>query len=542
MPHPSPKPIIEAFHAAGIEHAFGLPGTQNLETFEALRTSGINTLVATHELGAAFMANGYYRASGKVALVATIPGPGFTFALTGLAEAWLDSAALVHLTVAPASQPGNTYQLQAIDQAAMAAPVVKAVLGIEEAVGSIPAQAVGLAQSGEPGPVTVQLGAPGSRVISPDQVTSFPEGEIDEIAALVNSRRRVVLLVGQGAAGTARTVAELAEKIGAAVVTTTSARGVVSEDHPLSLGFEMGGTDPGPLNQLVAASDLVVALGCKFSHNGSRGFGLDIPPEKLVHVDSSSAVIGANYPARIGAVARCEEAVPALLERTDPADGWSDSELAEWRRLGSAESWPNEPQPVYANRLSGEDLMTALRDAIQPDAIVLTDSGRHQMLVRRWFRVLAPRGLIIPTNLQSMGFAIPAAIGARLAAPDREVVAIVGDGGLLMSALELRTAATAAIPVKVIVINDGAFGMLKHDQLASYGTATSSTLPTPNLAKLADALGVSYARVGSTEPHGDLEAGLAMPGPTLIEVPTREATSMRIVQAKGVAKRLLRRG
>jgi thiamine pyrophosphate-dependent acetolactate synthase large subunit-like protein len=117
-----PDPIIDALNAAGITHAFGLPGAQNLAVFEALRTSSLRTVVASHELGASFMANGYYRASGKVPLLATISGPGFTYAMSGLAEAWLDSAALVHLTSAPASEPGQAYQLQAIDQATMARP------------------------------------------------------------------------------------------------------------------------------------------------------------------------------------------------------------------------------------------------------------------------------------------------------------------------------------------------------------------------------------------------------------------------------------
>ncbi len=536
-----PDPIIDALKSAGVSHAFGLPGTQNLAVFEALRTSSLRTVVASHELGASFMANGYYRASGKVSLLATIPGPGFTYAMSGLAEAWLDSAALVHLTSAPAREPGQAFQLQAIDQSTMARPVVKAVLGIGfgDDGAAVAKQAVDLARGGEPGPVTVQLGGPGQPVAAPSD-EPVAEATVDEIVTLLAQSRRVVLLAGQGAAGAAGELTDLAEKIGAAVVTTTSGRGVVPEDHRLSLGFELAGTRCGPLNELVAASDLVVALGCKFSHNGSRGFGLVLPREKLVHVDASDAVIGKNYEARLGVVGRCEDVVPRLLARVADAEGWPAEDLAQWRRRGLAGSWPDEPEPRFAGRLAAADLISALRDALPRDAVVVTDSGRHQMLVRRWLRVLAPRGLVVPTNLQSMGFAIPAAIGAQLAAPDRPAVAVVGDGGLLMSGLEMLTAVKARIPLTVVVFNDGAYGLIKRGQLAAYGTAPSSELVNPDLGKFADALGVNYARIGADDPAGQFGAAMAMTGVTLIEVPVQEAPAIQVVRAKGLVKRLLR--
>lgn len=540
----TPEAIIDALQTAGVAHAFGLPGTQNIDVFEALRKSSIRTVVASHELGASFMANGYFRASGKVALLATIPGPGFTYAVTGLAEARLDSAALVYLTVAPARAPGRAFQLQAIDQAAMAQPVVKAVVAVGPASdrAALTRRAVALALGGEPGPVMLQIdgaqvGADGSADDSPP-VASDHEDSASEIARILADSRRVVLLAGQGAAGAAAAVAELAERIGAAVVTTTSGRGVVSEDHRLSLGFEMAGTRCGPLNDLIAASDLVLAIGCKFSHNSSRGFELLIPAEKLVHVDASAEVIGANYPVRIGVVAAAEDFLPRLLERVDAAAGWTEAELRGWRDRGREDSWPDEPEPRFAGSRSAAEVLGALRAALSRDAVLVTDSGRHQMLVRRWFRVLTPRGLLVPTNLQSMGFAIPAAIGAKLARPDRPVVAVVGDGGLLMSGLELLTAVKARIQLPVIVFNDGAYGLIKRSQLAAYGTAPGSELENPDLGALAGALGINYARVGANL-ESELAGALALPGVTLIEVPAREAAALQIVRAKGLARRFL---
>lgn len=536
--------IINALQAVGVTHAFGLPGSQNIDLFEALRKSSLRTVVASHELGASFMANGYYRASGKLALLATIPGPGFTYALTGLAEARLDSAAVLHLTAAPASTPGQAYQLQAIDQAAMAGPVVKEVLtlGPTSDQAAMVRRAVTLALGGEPGPVLLQtVGADFAFAESGNDAppVALDLGSVaDEVAQLVQKRRRVILLAGQGAAAAADAVLELAERIGAVVITTTSGRGVIPEDHRLSLGFEMAGFRPQPLNDLIAASDLVLALGCKFSHNGSRGFGLQIPAEKLVHVDASSEVIGANYPADVSVVAALENFLPEFLDRLEATSGWTEAELARWRARGAADSWPDGQEPQFAGKWSAAEFLGALQASLSREAIVVTDSGRHQMVVRRWLRVLSPRGLMTPTNLQSMGFAIPAAIGAKLAAPERQVVAVVGDGGLLMSGLEILTAVKAQIRLPVIVFNDGAYGLIKQGQLAAYGTAPGSELKNFDLEALAGALGISYARIGA-DPPSELTAALALPGVTLIEVPMREAAGLYVVRAKGLVKRFL---
>ncbi len=536
------RALVNAFHSAGVAYVFGLPGSQNVELFEALRASPLETVVSCNEMGAAFMANGYNRASGRVAGVATIPGPGITWAMTGITEAWLDSAALIHVTRQRKVAPGAAYQLQSIDQEAMLRPVTKAVLGAD---GATPDQiayvAAQLAQSGEPGPVTVQIDAPSSTADYPEPIP-LDDGKVSEIRALLAGSKRVVVMAGQGAAGASEAVTQLVELLEAAAVSTTSGRGVVPEDHPRSLGYEMAGTEAGPLNDLISSADLVLALGCKFSHNGSRGFGLVIPPEKLIHIDASAPVIGANYPARIGLVARCEEAVPSLLAQLEPKSGWAADELEAWRSRGRAASWPDEPEPVLAGRVSAADLLSGLRATLPRDAIVVTDSGRHQMLVRRWFPVLAERGLIVPSNLQSMGFAIPAAIGARLAAPQRRVVAVLGDGSLLMSGFELLTAKKLAIDLTVIVINDGAYGLIKAEQFADYGVSSGTELATPHLGSLADALGINFVRIERGDPAGQFAAALALRGVTLVEVPAREARAMHLARAKARLRRLLRRG
>ncbi|MGH8213152.1 MAG: thiamine pyrophosphate-binding protein, partial [Rhodanobacteraceae bacterium] len=446
--------LCEALQRSNIHHVFGLPGTQTTAMFEALRTSGLHTVVATTELSAAMMANGYYRASGNPAALLTIPGPGFTWALTGLAEAALDSAALLHITCAPAISPGRAFQLQAIDQAAVAAPLCRSVFTIEHAseVEAAIARACAQCVTGEPGPVLVQVArgvwrenASGPSPAAPHVSPAVVLADVDAVANALDAASRTVLLLGQGCHGAAELAAELAERLKAAVFTTTSGRGAIPEDHPLSLAFESG-NGAQTLNALIEASDAVLAIGCKFSHNGARGFRLRIPPGKLIHVDVAADVLGANYPTRIAIRSDARAFLAALLPQLHihaaRTHGFTTEEIALWRERCRAEKLEDPIEPRIHGVTGGAPAVffDALRRVLPRGSILVTDSGQHQDLARRHFPVWWPRGLITPTNLQSMGFGIGAAIGAKLAAPERPVVALIGDGGLAMSGLELLTA------------------------------------------------------------------------------------------------------
>ncbi len=544
--------VCDALQAAGVRCVFGLPGTQNVALYEALRRSGLRTVVATHERSAAMMANGYYRACGRPGILATIPGPGFTCALTGLAEAWLDSAALVHLAGAPAAAPGRRFQLQALDQAAMASPVVKAVHRIQavEQVPAVLAVAHDQALAGEPGPVLVEISraALEARTTTPMAVAAAPaapEFAADPaLAEALAGARRCLILAGQGAHAAADLLVQLAERLAAAVVTTTSGRGVVPEDHPLSLAFEFAGNGARTLNALVERCDLVLAIGCKFSHNGSHGFRLVLPADKLMHVDSAAAVLGANYPARWAVQADAGRFLRAMLEalgaRSAEAQGFASTELDAWRARRRAEDADALIEPRIHAGASGTpaEFLSLLRAALPRHACLVTDSGLHQGLARRHFRVLAPRGLITPTNLQSMGFGIGAAIGAALADPERPVLALVGDGGLDMAGLELLTAVRQKLRLTVIVLVDGAYGLIRLQQLAEHGHAHGTQWPAVDYAALAAAVGARHRRV-----HGDfaavLQAALTSDRVTLVEVAVGDSLPMRWLQAKGVAKGLL---
>ncbi len=544
--------ICDGLSRSGVDCVFGLPGTQNVPLFDALRTSSLRTIVATNELSAAMMANGYFRSSGRLSALATIPGPGFTWALTGLAEAALDSAALVHVVGQPATQPGAHYQLQAIDQATMAQPLVKATHRIDapEQALSVVAQACAQARAGEPGPVLVHV-APSAQDGSARDV-STDVGAVETLAAEVTRQleqaadalggaKRCIIFAGQGCFGAAARLLALAELLSAVVVTTTSGRGAIPEDHPLSLGFELGGNGAETVNDLIDASDIVLAIGCKFSHNGSRGFRLKIAREKLIHIDASAEVLGANYPAHWPIHADASLALKALLARlegrTRPTPGFGAEEIARYRSRGRVEGGNDIVEPTVHGTPSGSaaDFFSALRAALPANSCLVTDSGLHQVLTRRHFRVLQPRGLLTPTNFQSMGFGIGAATGACLADPSRPVVALIGDGGLAMSGLELLTAVRENLRLTVIVFVDGAFGLIRVQQMAANGRSFGTQFDGVDCEAFAAAIGVRHVRL-TQDAEATLRAAIALAGVTLIEVAVGDSLPMHWLRAKGLIR------
>ena len=544
----------------GVRAVFGLPGSETIELFEALRRSRLRTVLTTDERAAAFMANGYFRASGNIAAVTVIGGPGFTNALTGLAEASHDSAGMICLVVGSDRHPQKKFRLQAIDHQNVAAPLVKSVVRIAAAA-ELPQrinEAYARAATGEPGPVVVEISSsaltesaelPGGipRGMMPNNPEPSGKQAEEAIEQLARSAR-VVLYVGQGAAGAAEQVIRLAESLHCPVMSTCSGRGTIPESHPLSFHFDFGsGWGGETINNLLHESDLIIALGCKFTHNGTGGFRLKIPPEKLIHVDASAEVLGANYPARL--TVRCDvrdflETLERYRERLAVRPGgWAPQELETWRqRLQTEKHDLCRREPVISAEQSATcaAFFSALRAALPDDSCVVTDAGLHQTLTRRYFEVRCPRGLIVPTDFQSMGFGIPAAVGAKLAAPERPVVAIVGDGGFAMSGMELSTIVRERIPLVVVVFNDGKLGSIRLMQFEHTGWEHAVTLHNPDYAVFAESLGVSHVLWDPASP-GTLADAVRGNETMLIEVPLVDSPEYRRLRTAARARAAVRR-
>lgn len=550
--------LVATLDRLGVRHIFGMPGTQNVRLYESLRKSEIRTVVNTSEMAGAFMANGYSRASGRTGVVTTIPGPGFAFAVPGIAEAYLDSAPLLWIVQTPASCSGKKFAQQAIDQTAIARPITKKIVEVTALDGLVEGatDAYQTTMRGEPGPVLLHVAGsllaqerrgdlPTGRVAqgseAPSSAVYVDPALVKEVWKIISNAHRPVIFVGQGSSESGVQLAKLVSLLKAPIVATRSARGVVAEDNPLALVFTFDDSAVASCNELLDASDVILALGTKFSHNGSAGFRLRMPQEKLIHIDASADSLNANYPARLTVQADVAKFIEALLsitednERKEPT--WELGALERWKKTGRATDSPDSPEPVLASSSkTPANFFAALRKAMPRESCLVTDSGQHQILATRHAQTLAPRGLLIPTDFQSMGFGIPAAIGAKLAMPDRCVVAVVGDGGLAMIGLELSTAVRENIQLTVVVFNDGALGQIRTQQMGDYGSAFATRLASIDIALVAEALGCHHLAL-DTNDEADLKRAIAAPGVTVVEVPIRDSIGQRTRQAKAYARK-----
>ena len=546
--------LAAAFERQGVTHVFGLPGTQNARFYSALEATGIRPVLAGSELMAAFMANGFHRSGGSVPVVATIPGPGFTFALTGFAEAAQDNAALILVTGEPDLREDKRFGLQAIDQAGMVAGLARGVHRLENtaSIAEVTAAAGCSALEHGPGPVLLEvnrgvLDAAFRGTLEDAPPVPYPDVDdavCAEIASHMAAARRVVIVAGQGVNPSAPLLERLVGQRPGMVLTTVSARGVLPESHPWSLAYDFLACSLKETNRLLEEADFILMLGCRTSHNGTGGFGLTIPGDRLAQVDLDPEVLGANYAPRwavrgeVGAV--LERLLVGLRDR-DIVSDWTEQDVAGWRETLRRKGGGNPAEPRFPGVESGQaaEFYRVLGNALPDDAIVVTDTGHHQIMTREHLRVEAPRGLLVPSDFQSMGYGVAAAIGAALAAPERRVVAIVGDGGLMMSGLELATAVREGLDLCVIVFRDGFLGQIRSQQARSGIGEASVTLAGVDLEALAAATGAHYRLLEAAAGEVLAEAVQAS-GVTLVDVPLSSSPAIEKERKKGSVRQKAR--
>jgi len=536
--------LCHVLEEKGVTCVFSVPGTQTLALHEALRRSRIRVVLATDERAASFMANGYYRASGRIAPLVTNSGPGFTYTLTGLAEALYDSAAVLYIVgVTPSAVPGQ--QPQVLDQRAVARPLVKGCRRIDRAedIPTAVGESLALALGGEPGPVLLEcaaetLAGDASPMSAAESISveGLDDGVVERVATSIGAAHKPLLLAGQGCAAVSERLQELAELVGAPVVTTASARGVLPEDHPLALSLDSVRTTAETARELFRNADRVIVVGCKRDET----FHLDLPAEHLVRVDTSLATLGSRDAAHVSIAAPAEAffaaVIPAVRRLHRPGvSSWSPAEVEAWRHKLRADVADAEPLVHGALPATAAAFFSALRAALPREGIVVADSGLHQILLRRHFDVLANRGLLFPGKFQAMGFGLPAAIGAQLAAPTRPVVALIGDGGFAMSGLAILTAVREKIPLTLVVFADGFLNYIRVSQFARYGHAAHVDLVNPDFALFAAAVGARYARC-STDAEAVLRDAIGSGGVTVVEVPVGDSKAIHLSRIRGLAR------
>lgn len=540
--------LIATLEETGCRCVFGVPGTQTVPVFEALRKSRIRTVLAASEASAAFMAGGWARVTGQPGVCLTIPGPGFAWSLAGLAEALLDSIPLLAVTGAPPERPGRRFRQQELDQAAIATPLVKQVFEAKRPgeIAPLTRAALAAALRGEPGPVLLQLTDRAIQDVEPDSPGPPDNGgpsapDFRALRSRLAAARRPVLLVGQGACRSAAEIRRLVESLGAPVLTTPAGRGILPEDHPLALGFDPLAGSVVAVNGLLSEADLILVLGAKLGHNGTAGFALALPSDRLLQVDASDQVPGSNYPVSLAWVSPVHDALHALLEPPPGPSSWSPDVVASWRgRIRTLERSPPEPSIAGSRDRDPGAFFAALRRALPRNGRLVLDSGLHQVMARRHFPVLAPGGLLFPSDLQSMGFGVPTAVGAVLGDPGRRVVALVGDGGFAMTGLELLSAVREGLTLVVLVFLDGVLGQIRLQQIQEYGAPHAVDLGPLDVGGIATAVGARYFEVGD-DVESTLAAALRESGVTVIGIPLGDSGRIRSMASAARVRERIRR-
>lgn len=495
--------VVQALVDEGVTHTFGIPGTHNIELYDALdRCPTVTPVLVTDEQAASFMADGLARATGGVGVVNLVPGAGVTHALSGIAEAFMDGIPLVVLTCGIRTDTGAAYQLHAIDQLALLAPITKSARRAEKPAEIYPLlrEAFALARAGTPGPVAVEIPAnfyliqqeiPQLQPPSPSPPVNVDEGAVQEAARLLQAAKRPALYVGYGARGALKALVRVAETLQAPVATTIQGKGVFPEQHPLFLWNGFGTAAPPFVRKVMSRCDALLAVGCRFSEVGTGSYGVS-PPATLVHVDIDPQVLHRNFPARLGIVADAG----AFLEALAPlltARGRDDALLSSIAtgHAGVQEQWARHPSK---DRVTPHHLFATLSQ-LTPQALFTTDSGNGTFLAMEHLRLNEPGRFLAPVDFSCMGYAVPAAVGAKLARPERDVVAFAGDGAFLMTGLELATATAYGAGVVVCLLRDGELAQIAQFQRTTLNRAACSVLAPYRADALAAATGAEYLKV-----------------------------------------------
>ena len=549
--------LMECLKAEGVEVVFGLPGGANLPTYDAFYDAGIRHILVRHEAGGGHAAEGYAKATGKVGVSLGTSGPGATNLVTPICDAMMDSVPVVFITGQVRTDLLGTDGFQEADTIGITMPIVKHSFMIQNPV-ELPRsihEAFHLARTGRPGPVVVDIPQDLSRADIPyEPVTDVhlpgyqptTEGNKKQIRlaakALANARRPVIY-AGGGAVGAAAELTELCLSDRFPVTCTVMGLGAFPGTHEQWLGM-LGMHGTRTANYAMDEADLIVAIGARFDDRITGKLDEFAPRAKFIHIDIDPAEISKNVPAHIPIVGDTANIVPRLTAEyralsTDPSrlDGWWQR-IRAWQErhpLAYEDSTDSEIKPQY--------MIQALYEATGGEAIVTSDVGQHQMWTAQYYNFPAPRRWINSGGLGTMGFGLPAAMGAKVGCPDQTVVCVAGDGSIQMNIQELATCAQDQIGVKVFIMNNGYLGMVRQWQELFWDKRYSQVDmgQFPDFVKLAEAYGATGIRLDDKHTLvDDMRAALATDGPVLVDVRvTREENTYPMIPAGQPARNMV---
>ena len=502
--------IWECLVHEGVQTVFGYPGGAILPAYDAMLDYPVRHVLVRHEQGATHMADGYARAGGTVGVAVATSGPGATNMVTGIATAMMDSSPVVCITGQVPSKLIGYDAFQETDISGITIPITKHNYLITRVEDIMPAikEAFFLAKSGRPGPVLVDITKDAQAASmewewdpTPVKMRGYRPGrpvarhDLDKAVALIRESKRPVILAGQGViqSGAMRELVEFAERVDSPIAMTLLGLGGVPASHRLNLGM-MGMHGEAWVNHAIQEADLLMAFGMRFDDRVTGNTKTYAPNAKKIHVDIDASEINKNIKVDAPIEADLRETLRDLLEVIDRRDH------APWiayidSMKGDAAVRDIQKLPDTGH-LYAAHVINDIWRITEGKAIVVTDVGQHQMWEAQYYHHETPRSLITSGGLGTMGFAVPAAIGAKMARPDAEVWAIVGDGGFQMTQAELTTAAQEGVKINVAIINNGYLGMVRQWQEFFYERRYSATpLRSPDFVKIAEAHGLEGFRV-----------------------------------------------
>ncbi|WP_326469136.1 acetolactate synthase large subunit [Enterobacter wuhouensis] len=520
--------IVHLLERQGITIVAGIPGGTVLPLYDALsQSTQIRHVLARHEQGAGFIAQGMARTQGKPAVCMACSGPGATNLVTAIADARLDSIPLICITGQVPSSMIGTDAFQEVDTYGISIPITKhnyLVRDISE-LPQVISDAFRIAQSGRPGPVWIDipkdvqtaeieidvLPEPGDRAPAPE----FSAESVRDAAAMINAAKRPVLYLGGGAINAADEIRQFAEKANLPTTMTLMALGMLPKAHPLSLGM-LGMHGARSTNYILQEADLLIVMGARFDDRAigkTEQFCLNA---KIIHVDIDRAELGKIKQPHVAIQGDVAEVLAQLIPQTDA------TERADWRQLVAdlQREFPGAI-PTEGDPLSHYGLINAVAACVDDSAIITTDVGQHQMWTAQAYPLNRPRQWLTSGGLGTMGFGLPAAVGAALANPDRKVICFSGDGSLMMNIQEMATAAENQLDVKIILMNNEALGLVHQQQSLFYKQGVfAATYPGMiNFMQIAAGFGLHTCDLNAEEDaHAALQAAISRPGPALIHV------------------------
>ncbi|MDR3542542.1 MAG: biosynthetic-type acetolactate synthase large subunit [Desulfosporosinus sp.] len=537
--------IIQSLKNENVDVVFGYPGGAVLTLYDALYQEKFRHILTKHEQGAVHAADGYARATGKVGVVIATSGPGAANLVTGIATAYMDSIPLVAITGQVAVSLIGRDSFQEADIRGITTPITKhnyLVKKVED-LPRVLKEAFYIARTGRPGPVLVDVA---KDVFAASVDYEYPQevklrgyhplfaGNSDTIERVfeeLRSAQKPLIFVGGGVnlSNSAEALRKLVDQTGFPVISTLMGLGCLASDHPRFLGMVgMHGTYAA--NMATTECDLLLGIGVRFDDRVTGLLSEFAKKAKVVHFDIDPAEINKNVMAHLRVVGDLNWSIPALLDRVQDVSGELIEHAQAWTE--KVLSWQREVPLTYEREtdlVMPQEVVEKVSQLTQGDAVIVTDVGQHQMWAAQYYGFKNSRSFLTSGGLGTMGYGLPAALGAQCGLPDRTVILFVGDGGVMMNCQELATAANYNFPVKVLIFNNQTLGMVAQWQRMFYGERYSHTGLKGNtdFVKLAEAMGVTGLRVSKPEELDRvLKEALATPGPVVVDIRTPETVDV----------------